>query len=1624
MKFLRSLTLVAGLAMAFAAMAQPVGYATKTTTVNAGVLIVPQDLNAFTGSMPYDTVPFAWQNLNLANGVKPAGWEFSNPAGSSSLTKRDFDRWFDPAGAYYSGTSPVPNSSGYPVGSKINKSNAPYWEVQLAEASETQLQKYDVLLLPVMGIPRLTTSEREKIRRFADKGGVLWIDLVQPVAFADMVNMTPGAFLMVNDTSNELVDPFHPLMRTPNTISVRDLVLVEAYGGIGGASRSVTNADLGGLSSVLGGLVSESNEWDSVAVSLTNNANRTIAVLRVGNGYVVLTTRGVSLALNQGVGGARNDGFVSLDPSETEQAVAAQKIAVNIVSLAANYPAVGGGNRKDNAVATTVNAPAIRRFTGPAPFAFSGAQDSLSGDFSDTSTPVMFSGRVVTTQNNRIVVYDSLPNRNFDHDSAGNPDDGLPDPVGSAYDIIWESQPLGTKLSSPTVIENPNSVFGAVEQVWVRDENSNVYVFDLNSAGANIAPMTTVTPPAGTVAQNDAVTPVTFQDGLVYIADYHSSNTGRIWAINAKDGTKTPSGSSDWAIFGSGQIGRPTAAPTVGYIPIDDNSGGSDKVAYIASASSSTTPAPPTISSIWIGAKGEAEESTDVSQPVPNVLRIRTRAARKNLPLADGVPGSPVAPVVRVVNTATGQFLTYAELQAAFGTMTVNPGGLRGTLEINLTATGQTYDWTNSGVGTKVSVRVDYTVDWGGPTAGSIQGDSYVRGSVRLPDQNSPVRAVIGSPALTPNGYLGVSVSNLSPGGTGSGGTFYILREVGRGSFQIRTRYELYDEISSGFNVRGGGTLTYRESIIDQDNINTAVPFIQGKISNLRLTGAPAVRNGVMYVLAAGTKTLANLGNVPADVTVMLAFKAEPGPAELVLNAPGDDNLTLKLRQPDMVKSTNQAAPTIFGTLGNGQFSIEPIANSKKVRVVIDNLANTNGNQITACLANNLPVLAEWGSSTETVVEPEGTTSGSIYGGGSAGSFNPLLYYVVETGYKALRNPVVTGDVVYMSGTTYLPDILSGLPFGSWSQDGLLYAFNTDVAPNDPFLQANTVRPWQKQLWTINGSTGAFDFSNVAPSNNLKWPQIKGIQSFDDFRIRLLQARLNGPTLYGMAAGDGGIAATYLSADPSNPGPSLSVFGQSDFLVVDTGRIARFDPSGNPIWSAENTLYAGIGAPVTSARHVRPLSEPSRVYPAGDNGYVEVDPGNNLVAQLDASGREVRTITKFKVHPSFRPDGMTQSETRELRRPNDVLFWTTYQSAAEVAATFPGETILGGAPPQERWDHWLIADTGNNRVIEVVDRYRLNNGIIEGPVYYLDDAGDTPSGGNTYSLGQGVMVWHTPSQFTGKNFAYSSLYRLVVPDGAGGTKVVFAMGFNNLEPGRRSLGLDTGAPTAGSVDNAMGYGGVLLFDGSSSAVITSYQYPAINAGTWLGETAPGSGLYAFNLPTANQAQKEAKIAGLKSVTLKYVPTASGLVLSVMLTTQDGVYELVESTVTPGEWGVRWMLPRQSYAGMRRPNGAGPFSVGNLSGNPADFRPMYARRTDSGDVLIVNGFTGKYLGGAEFGGEVFMVDGSFATGATGANDPGFDFNRPNLGFNSLSVTFQLPPVQGIRGLVRPVFAERQ
>jgi hypothetical protein len=145
-----------------------------------------------------------------------------------------------------------------------------------------------------------------------------------------------------------------------------------------------------------------------------------------------------------------------------------------------------------------------------------------------------------------------------------------------------------------------------------------------------------------------------------------------------------------------------------------------------------------------------------------------------------------------------------------------------------------------------------------------------------------------------------------------------------------------------------------------------------------------------------------------------------------------------------------------------------------------------------------------------------------------------------------------------------------------------------------------------------------------------------------------------------------------------------------------------------------------------------------------------------------------------------------------------------------------------------------------------------------------------------------------------------------------------------------------------------------------------------------------------------------------------IPNGAAGDLAIMFTDNTGVYELVKSGNT---YNVRWMLPNEAFRVMRRFPNNQPVP----DSNPLNFRAAYARRLDSDEVIVVSSYYGRKRNGEPYSGEVVLIDGSFGGGP---NEPGYDLAKVNLGFNSLSVKFELPPLTATRSLVVPVFADRR
>jgi hypothetical protein len=582
---------------------------------------------------------------------------------------------------------------------------------------------------------------------------------------------------------------------------------------------------------------------------------------------------------------------------------------------------------------------------------------------------------------------------------------------------------------------------------------------------------------------------------------------------------------------------------------------------------------------------------------------------------------------------------------------------------------------------------------------------------------------------------------------------------------------------------------------------------------------------------------------------------------------------------------------------------------------------------------------------------------------------------------------------VFLTGTSALPSVITGGAVGTFT--GLDYGIAANVSPTDSMLIADPVRPWNSQLYqaTTNSATG-----NIYPNPDFYWPQTTGVTSIGDYGTRVLQATMGSSSdALGLIAGDGGVYSM----------SSIGVWGyrKADFVVCDQGRLSRWDASGNPIWTADATLNAGPATAVGAAMNVKPLVRATKAYPIpGSTDLLVVDTGASRIIRIDQSGLEERSISAFVVDPLNTVSGYQPNETRDLKGPRDALVYTSI----EYPTSFSAPNQVSNPQSVEYWVHYVIADTGNKRIVELIDRYYYDptTGGVGSIIDYTDPNSLTP--GNLVSA-MGVLWTHSPAAFDGKSFAYNSVARDWVVDSSGGRYVVVAGAGGDL-PTATDTGLDT--PTVGSArEERSGNGGVIVFDGANSQVINTITIPAVAANTFWNWTDS-----AFDAPA--QAAETLALSGVKSVTMRNVQLdvdGSGTLVSmpaIMVADSDGVFEIVENN---GTWQVDWMMPRLAYQVMRQSNGV------PTTANPVDFRPTYARRLPSGAVLLVNAYTGFNRAGNVFQGEVLEVDGTIPSGIFSS---GFQYTSENLGFNSASIHVSLPTTQGARGIIQPVFADRR
>jgi hypothetical protein len=1531
----RSLSVLFG-ALAVAGASAQTTYASREVAINAGVIYFRRepefggDNGVFRSAAPH--VLYA---LDGDRAIKPAGWSFRNPRSGGVITDSMRFRW--------NGTPP-------PSGSKLTKEMAGYWEVPISDITESAIADYDFLVLSSFGAPTINSRDREKLRAFVDKGGVLWIDVRQSAVAADRINPAIVSFTLGPATGDIFYDFTSSLLRTPNEVTYDELVALRDRSGL--AANVVSN--LGALNDSQGWV-----RYDSQAVRSVVDvpgAGYLLATKQIGDGYVVVSSLGLDQALNRKIGPGGtfvpNNDFRSGKVVRDPYYGAAAKLVTNMLNLNSGFSGTARGSRKSSSSSVEVAAPQLRRQTvNIAP---------LGG------TEVAHArNTVIVNTGSDLVVLDIDPQRDMDLD--GNEDDGIQDPFAAQYDTLWSV--AGNFVTTPSVCEVP----GIGEVIVVGDASGQYFAYVLAQGNPNAPVQLYRTGVPGTGSGTKISSP-TFHEGLGFVADTDSRGLGRIWAFDTVTGDviQRPRGRR-FVLENSGRLARPAGAPTVGYIPILDNSGGYDRVAYIPTQRDAALRRPAGMASAWIGARGESPVATFLNG---SNLQITTRASLQGAPILN-LPNSSLGLKISFVYNNSGRPVPESIVsQIVAGAPAVNVTQ-NGVIDLPVQNLGPA-TIELSGPSQNASVRVDYTLDWAAPVSGgpgAANSDQFVRGVVEFPDRTTPIRDVIGSVVLGQNGTVFVQTSPPA-GSTDEGGSFFAMREEGRGSFTLVYRWELFDQLA--YTVSGRPTIAYGPCLVDQDGILEIVQFGGNKIldqplDSLKFVGSPVLRGNTVYLSVSAIKTIFGF---PSPTSVILAMNADFKPAECVLS-----NLAANfiLSQPDPARSDMGTPQSSFLQPGFYTYEQNTDLANKPGKLRIKSFMTATSGRVRDSLAINIPITIKQSGQSDIVVEPElAFGDGRFVPGSASGKWNPLRWYTVFNGIRFASNMVATGDTLYFGGPSLLPNIINtGNPFGP--QRPFLGAMTLDVSPSDlispddvrPWMTGGiTPRPWQRYLRQLNYA-GSLSNLNISPY--FVWPQFRGTFSFDDFRIRINQSTLTGNTLDGLVAGEGGLSAWGSG--------QLNTFTRGDFLIADQQRIMRVDSSGNPWWSSGRTLSAGAETQDSIAEIRTNLGQPQRAYSFEGNGYLVVDAGQNRIVRLDAQGNELRSIGNIRLDTTFRPDGVDRNPPLDLSQPHDVATYTSIKLAAQNPFT--------NAQPTEYWRHWLIADTGNKRMIEIVDRYAYDSARrrIGNVISFINEEGNSEKA-------LGVLLWHVRTELAGRGYAYNSIGKTTIQDLGGNRKTVFAFGFGNVEPGTRSAGLDSNPV---SVDSQSGNGGIVLYDPNSGSteVVTKFNVPAINDDI-LWSQVDG----AFT--AQGRAGQTRKFSGLNSVTIQYEGTGQ---LSLTVADNLGVYKLIKNGAN---WEANFFLPQEVYTSIRRNVGGATIS----GENAREFRPTYAKQYRNGEMIIVNGYQGVKRNGNRLDGEVLLI-----------NTAAFDYTRVNFNLDQYAIAFELPPITGIRGLVRPVFADR-
>ncbi len=209
----------------------------------------------------------------------------------------------------------------------------------------------------------------------------------------------------------------------------------------------------------------------------------------------------------------------------------------------------------------------------------------------------------------------------------------------------------------------------------------------------------------------------------------------------------------------------------------------------------------------------------------------------------------------------------------------------------------------------------------------------------------------------------------------------------------------------------------------------------------------------------------------------------------------------------------------------------------------------------------------------------------------------------------------------------------------------------------------------------------------------------------------------------------------------------LAAFNQQLTLIADNNRILEADADGNAVWSADATTRAGGNGVSTKLD----FAHPSALSQFAPNDYLVADTGNNRCVRFDRAGNVLWELTRFydpgALMAPGQPFTLSQPASVEVRREgyNYTLGGTAYTGALV---------------------HYLVADSGNDRIVEVTDTVDASGNVLS-----FDLSGNVVASGTPGSVTHDhLLTWvtHTGDKY-GRRYHYAGASYLDIPSGTAGT---------------------------------------------------------------------------------------------------------------------------------------------------------------------------------------------------------------------------------------------------------------